>query len=457
MESDETAFIGDTDGRMALTITVNNIARDTEIADFPCFIGRSDDCAGLGLKDISVSKKHAVIEMNGSNYFITDLNSKNGVYVNHKKITPGVKHEIRRGDMMEAGRARIRVTETAADAQPHRKRAYEKPNGADAQFYRQRACKKPDGAADQTTAPEAYGPKKTGDAKTALLSGLCSLVFFWSVIGGLVLGAVAVARALKSMRSGVPAAGGLVTGMAGFVLALVLPVVFAVNLAASSGSFTGKTAPEQGPAAQTDVGRVAVVTDKNRYKTGETITFDVKTYPEGAENGAYTINLNGNYNAYDGDRRITSYAAGVIKITATAENGASGECDVHVVDLEAFADELCRLVNEERQARGLHELIHNNELDGVALTRAAELAVSFSHKRPDGSNYWTAYRDHGYGFGAAAENIASGQPSPEAVFAAWMESDGHRASILDASFNNIGAGVEMDLYGRLYWAQLFSD
>ena len=38
---------------------------------------------------------------------------------------------------------------------------------------------------------------------------------------------------------------------------------------------------------------------------------------------------------------------------------------------------------------------------------------------------------------------------------AWMNSDGHRANILDANFNKIGVGHYQDASGRNYWVQLF--
>ena len=38
----------------------------------------------------TVSRKHARIEQEGKNYFVVDLNSKNGTYVNGEKITRGL-------------------------------------------------------------------------------------------------------------------------------------------------------------------------------------------------------------------------------------------------------------------------------------------------------------------------------------------------------------------------------
>jgi len=48
--------------------------------------------------------------------------------------------------------------------------------------------------------------------------------------------------------------------------------------------------------------------------------------------------------------------------------------------------------------------------------------------------------DMGLFGGAMAENIADGQTTPAMVVADWMDSPGHRASILTRSFTEIGVG-----------------
>ena len=53
------------------------------------------------------------------------------------------------------------------------------------------------------------------------------------------------------------------------------------------------------------------------------------------------------------------------------------------------------------------------------------------------------------------ENIAYGQSSPDEVMTAWMNSAGHRANILNASFTKLGVGVYQS-GGTLYWAQIFT-
>ena len=58
----------------------------------------------------------------------------------------------------------------------------------------------------------------------------------------------------------------------------------------------------------------------------------------------------------------------------------------------------------------------------------------------------------GISYRTAGENIAMGQRTPEEVVNAWMNSEGHRANILNASFTQIGMGYVAE--GN-YWTQMF--
>ena len=54
-----------------------------------------------------------------------------------------------------------------------------------------------------------------------------------------------------------------------------------------------------------------------------------------------------------------------------------------------------------------------------------------------------------------AENIAYGYPSGSSVVTAWMNSTGHRANILHASYQRIGVGAVQDSHGRWWVSELF--
>lgn len=113
-------------------------------------------------------------------------------------------------------------------------------------------------------------------------------------------------------------------------------------------------------------------------------------------------------------------------------------------------------VNTARAKNGLSALTLAANMNRAAAVRAAELAQSFSHTRPNGSRGLTALNEAGVSYRTAGENIASGQQSAQAVVSAWMNSSGHRANILSASFGRMGVG-QATIGGRTYWVQLFAD
>ena len=103
-----------------------------------------------------------------------------------------------------------------------------------------------------------------------------------------------------------------------------------------------------------------------------------------------------------------------------------------------FAEQVVELVNQERTKAGLNAVTLDQNIASVALVRAKEIETSFSHTRPNGSKFSTALTEQGVTFKGAGENIAWGQKSPEVVMQAWMNSEGHRANILNKNFTKIG-------------------
>ena len=124
--------------------------------------------------------------------------------------------------------------------------------------------------------------------------------------------------------------------------------------------------------------------------------------------------------------------------------------------LAAYANEVLQLVNQERAKAGLSSLTSEAAITAAANVRAQESRQSFSHTRPNGTSFSTALREHGVSYRTSGENIAYGQRTPQEVVNAWMNSTGHRANILNPSFNKIGIGV-YQYNGTIYWSQLFTN
>lgn len=62
-------------------------------------IGRANSNA-IVLKDAKVSRQHAVIKQAGNEFIILDLNSSNGIYVNHERVK---EHVLGDGDQIQIG------------------------------------------------------------------------------------------------------------------------------------------------------------------------------------------------------------------------------------------------------------------------------------------------------------------------------------------------------------------
>ncbi len=120
-------------------------------------------------------------------------------------------------------------------------------------------------------------------------------------------------------------------------------------------------------------------------------------------------------------------------------------------ELRALAVEAFNGVNAQRTAVGLPELVWSDGLAVAAEVRANdEIVRSFSHTRPNGSEYWTVNSDIVWG-----ENLAKGYSTAAGVVEAWMASPTHAANILDAGYVTCGIAVYEAEDGKLYWAQEF--
>lgn len=122
--------------------------------------------------------------------------------------------------------------------------------------------------------------------------------------------------------------------------------------------------------------------------------------------------------------------------------------------VSSYESEVIRLVNEIRQQSGLRPLAANWELSRVARYKSQDMRDNgyFSHDSPTYGTPFQMLSAFGLSYRTAGENIAKGYASPQAVVNGWMNSSGHRANILNASYTQIGVGY---VSGGNYWTQLF--
>ena len=120
------------------------------------------------------------------------------------------------------------------------------------------------------------------------------------------------------------------------------------------------------------------------------------------------------------------------------------------------AQEVFRLMNDRRTAGEVPALTHNQTLSDLAMQRAAEISLHYdsSHHRPDGTLCDTIVQGVYLDSPSFGENIAGGQTDAQEVMTAWMDSQGHRENILNATFTQVGVGC-FESNGVRTWVQIF--
>ncbi|MCX4844901.1 CAP domain-containing protein [Streptomyces sp. NBC_00893] len=154
-----------------------------------------------------------------------------------------------------------------------------------------------------------------------------------------------------------------------------------------------------------------------------------------------------------GTGKSTTPAAGkpsaAPKTSAPVSRGASAPAGSSVQSA------VLALVNQERAKVGCSPLTASSSLASLAQDFSADMAARgfFDHTDPDGRSPWDRASKAGVQ-GLAAENIARGQASAQAVMESWMNSDGHRANILNCDYKTLGVGVHYGSGGP-WWTQDF--
>ncbi|MEU2620179.1 CAP domain-containing protein [Streptomyces sp. NPDC007157] len=128
---------------------------------------------------------------------------------------------------------------------------------------------------------------------------------------------------------------------------------------------------------------------------------------------------------------------------------------VSVSEAAAAEAEVLKLVNEERAKVGCSALSVNSSLTNLAEAFSEDMAARdfFDHTDPDGKTPWDRAAAAGIS-NLGGENIARGQTTAQAVMDAWMNSEGHRANILNCDFKTLGVGVHFGSGGP-WWTQDF--
>ena len=165
--------------------------------------------------------------------------------------------------------------------------------------------------------------------------------------------------------------------------------------------------------------------------------------------------------------KTTTTKATTAKTTAATTSGTSKTPFINVGGGTYSTDDsiylkLFELVNEARVKAGVGKLWYSARVNDVCKIRTDEITSYYSHTRPDGSRFSTAFRDVGIKYVKCGENIAYGLnmfDTPEEVFQAWMDSESHRENILSPDYECCAFGLSILKVGKdtyYYWSQEFA-
>jgi uncharacterized protein YkwD len=142
------------------------------------------------------------------------------------------------------------------------------------------------------------------------------------------------------------------------------------------------------------------------------------------------------------------------KVTRTATRKASPVA----AGLTGQENEVIRLTNVERDQAGCGAVRLNTRLRTAMRLHVQELGrrgdLYISHVSADGRSFVDRARQQGY-TAAGGENVARGQRDAADVMTSWMNSEGHRANILNCDFEAIGVGAVKGVDGTIVWGQIF--
>jgi len=106
-------------------------------------------------------------------------------------------------------------------------------------------------------------------------------------------------------------------------------------------------------------------------------------------------------------------------------------------------EKIIELTNQKRAELGLAPLVNNSLLNEVAQRKAADMFAFnyWAHVSPSGRDPWSFFKEVGYKYTYAGENLARDFMDSASVVEAWMNSPTHRENIVNPHYKEIGVAV----------------
>ncbi|HEX7561398.1 MAG TPA: CAP domain-containing protein, partial [Candidatus Humimicrobiaceae bacterium] len=134
----------------------------------------------------------------------------------------------------------------------------------------------------------------------------------------------------------------------------------------------------------------------------------------------------------------------------TAGQAADGQQAGTTGQAENFTVALLSLINNARISIGLQPLSLNPTLNSIAKSRCNDMIARdyFSHVSPEGKDIKSFVEENGIMHKTTGENIQYCSPpsmsGPELFFNSWMDSEVHRANILNPGYSQIGIALSFN-------------
>jgi len=106
-------------------------------------------------------------------------------------------------------------------------------------------------------------------------------------------------------------------------------------------------------------------------------------------------------------------------------------------------EKIIELTNQKRAELGLAPLTNNSLLNEVAQRKAADMFAFnyWAHVSPSGRDPWSFFKEVGYKYIYAGENLARDFMDSTSVVEAWMNSPTHKDNIVNPNYKEIGVAV----------------
>lgn len=169
----------------------------------------------------------------------------------------------------------------------------------------------------------------------------------------------------------------------------------------------------------------------------------------------YIVQVEGDYVGAVNKKYIKAIYPNSNNSNNSSSNNSNSNSNTNTA-MTADEKEVFDLINKQRTQNGLSALKLDTETLRVARIKAQDMVDNnyFSHNSPTYGTPFQMLNSFKISYKTAGENIA-GNSSNSAAVTAWMNSSGHKANILNSSFNYTGIGVvKSSKYGKIY-VQMF--